>query len=64
MSRKNRKATDSHPWNFSTVDLQDVAREHDRWLDFTSPLDFLSVDVVRRAQNEATRGAYAQLQWL
>ena len=64
MSRKNRKATDSHPWNFSTVDLQDIAREHDRWLDFTSPLDFLSVDVVRRAQNEATRGAYAQLQWL
>lgn len=64
MSRKNRKATDSHPWNFSTVDLQDMAREHDRWLDFTSPLDFLSVDVVRRAQNEATRGAYAQLQWL
>lgn len=64
MSRKNRKATDSHPWNFSTVDLQGMAREHDRWLDFTSPLDFLSVDVVRRAQNEATRGAYAQLQWL
>ena len=64
MSRKNRKATDSHPWNFSTVDLQDMARERDRWLDFTSPLDFLSVDVVRRAQNEATRGAYAQLQWL
>ncbi len=64
MSRKNRKATDSHPWNFSTVDLQDVAREHDRWLDFTTALDFLSVDVVRRAQNEATRGAYAQLQWL
>lgn len=64
MSRKNRKATDSHPWNFSRVDMQDMAREHDRWLDFTSPLDFLSVDVVRRAQNEATRGAYAQLQWL
>lgn len=64
MSRKNRKATDSHPWNFSTVDLQDQARERDRWLDFTSPLDFISVDVVRRAQNEATRGAYAQLQWL
>lgn len=64
MSRKNRKATDSHPWNFSTVDLQDVARERDRWLDYTSPLDFISVDVVRRAQNEATRGAYAQLQWL
>lgn len=64
MSRKNRKATDSHPWNFSTVDLQDVAREHDRWLDNTNPLDFLSVDVVRRAQNEATRGAYAQIQWL
>ena len=64
MSRKNRKATDSHPWNFSTVDLQDMARERDRWLDYTSPLDFISVDVVRRAQNEATRGAYAQLQWL
>lgn len=64
MSRKNRKATDSHPWNFSTVDLQDMAREHDRWLDYTTALDFISVDVVRRAQNEATRGAYAQLQWL
>lgn len=64
MSRKNRKATDSHPWNFSTVDLQDMARERDRWLDYTTPMDFLSVDGVRRAQNEATRGAYAQLQWL
>lgn len=64
MSRNKRKASDSHPWHFSTLDLQDFAHERDRWLDNTNPLDFLSVDVVRRAQNEATRGAYAQIQWL
>lgn len=64
MSRRRNKKSDSHPWHFSTVDMQDMAQERAKWLDYTTPLDFLSVDLVRRAHNECTRGAWAQIQWI
>ena len=64
MSRKNRKTMDSHPHHFSRVDLVDVAANRAKWLDSVHPLDFLSVDKVRRALNDATRGAYCELQWI
>lgn len=64
MSRRRNKKSDSHPWHFSTVDMQDMAQERAKWLDYTTPLDFLSVDMVRRAHNECTRGAWAQIQWI
>lgn len=62
--KKNKMAADSHPFNFSRVDLTEMQRERTRWLDTMNPLDFLSVDMVREAVNEAQRGAWAKLQWL
>jgi len=41
-----------------------MSRVRDRWLDDNHPLDFISVDYVQRATNDALRGAYAQIQWL
>lgn len=68
MSRRNhrgrkRTATDSHPLHFSQLDLREMATERDKWLDHTNPLDCISVEVVRRCQSEAMRGAWAQMQW-
>ena len=67
MSRKrnrNRKTMDSHPFVFSRVDLLDMAHRKAKWLDNVHPLDFLSVEKVRQALNDASRGAWCELQWL
>lgn len=67
MSRRrnrNRKTMDSHPFVFSRVDLLDIALRKAKWLDNVHPLDFLSVEKVRSALNEASRGAMCELQWL
>ncbi len=64
MSRKRNKKSDSHPVNWSTIDLQELARENGRWLDHNHPLDTISIDKVQQAMNEALRGAYSQIQWL
>ncbi len=67
MSRRrnrNRKNMDSHPFVFSRVDLLDIALRKAKWLDNVHPLDFLSVEKVRSALNEASRGAMCELQWL
>lgn len=55
---------DSHPLNFSKVDLLDVAQQRAKWLDNVHPLDFLCVEKVRTSLNDATRGAFCELQWL
>lgn len=60
---RKRTATDSHPLHFSQLDLREMATERDKWLDHTNPLDCISVEVVRRCQSEAMRGAWAQMQW-
>ena len=67
MSRRrnrNRKTMDSHPFVFSREDLLDIALRKAKWLDNVHPLDFLSVEKVRSALNEASRGAMCELQWL
>lgn len=60
----NRRTSDSHPYHFSRADLQEMSIARERWLDYCHPLDFISIDLIRRAQNDALRGAYAQLQWI
>lgn len=60
---RKRTATDSHPLHFSQLDMREMATERDKWLDHTNPLDCISVEVVRRCQSEAMRGAWAQMQW-
>ena len=66
MSRKRHrpKHSDSHPQHFSRLDLDAMALPQDRWLNYERPLEFLSVDTIRRAMGESLRGAWAQLQWL
>lgn len=61
---RNRKNSDSHPFHFTGVDMDDMMRSRTRWLDIMNPLDFMSVDAIRRAVNEARRGAWGELQWL
>ncbi len=63
-ARVNRRKSDSHPANFAVVDLRDMVGEGERRLSYNNSLDFLSVDAVRSCLHEATRGAYAQIQWL
>lgn len=63
-ARVNRRKSDSHPANFAVVDLRDMVGEGERLLSYNNSLDFLSVDAVRNCLHEATRGAYAQIQWL
>jgi len=58
------KAGESRPWHFSTADLQAMAGARDRWLDHSRPMDGISVEMIRRALNDAMRGAWGQLQWL
>lgn len=62
MSR--RRVSDSHPQHFSQTDLAEMSRVRERWLDFHHPLDFISVEHIQRATNDALRGAHAELQWL
>ena len=65
MSRRNRKRrSDSHPHQFSRLDLEELALPQDRWLNYERPLEFLSVDTIRRAMGESLRGAWAQIQWM
>lgn len=63
-ARVNRRKSDSHPANFALIDLRDMVGEGERLLSYNNSLDFLSVDAVRNCLHEATRGAYAQIQWL
>lgn len=62
--QQRRRNSDSHPFHFSREDLREMAIPRSKWLDYEHPLDCISVDLVRRAQNDALRGAYAQLHWL
>lgn len=55
---------DSHPSMFRIVSVADVEAERRRHLDNYSPLDYLSVDTVRRCLKDCTRGAYAEQQWI
>lgn len=60
----SRRRPDSRPQHFSQSDLAEMSRTRDRWLDYNQPLDFISVELIQRAANDALRGAYARLQWL
>lgn len=62
--RTPRAKSDSHPLVFSTLDLTELSQGQDKWLSQTSPLDFINVTVVRQCLTEATRGAFAKIQWL
>ncbi len=64
MSRKRNKKSDSHPFNFSAIDLREMAMSNTRWLDHNHPLDTISIEAVQQAMNEALRGAHARIQWL
>lgn len=55
--------SDSHPCVFSRVDLAELLGDSDKWLDNVDPLGILSVETVARCLKDATRGAWAELQW-
>lgn len=62
--RPKSRDHNSHPDIFTKLDIVDMVGDRDKWLSYTAPLDFLSVDKVRQCLAESTRGAYAQIQWL
>lgn len=54
---------DSKPGMFRLVSLEELDRQRRRMLDHVCPLDYMSVDTVRRCLKACLIGAYAEQQW-
>lgn len=64
VSAPDTASQDSKPGMFRFVTLSELDRERRRQLDRVCPLDYLSVDTVRRCLQDCQLGAYAEQQWI
>ena len=55
---------DSRPGLFRLVSLSELDKDSRRQLERVCPLDYLSVDTIRRCLQDCQLGAYAEQQWI
>ena len=64
LTTPDNPSQDSRPGMFGFLPLSELDKERRRQIERVCPLDYLSVDTVRRCLQECQLGAYAEQQWI
>lgn len=64
LTAPDKPSQDSKPGMFGLLALAELDKESRRQIDRVCPLDYLSVDTVRRCLQDCQLGAYAEQQWI
>lgn len=64
LTTPEQPSQDSRPGLFRFVSLSELDKDSRRQLERVCPLDYLSVDTIRRCLQDCQLGAYAEQQWI